>query len=171
MRRRRRADSAQARLPSRLRRARGCGGFRCRRAEGGARTRASRRDVLRRATPDITGLRGVAARLFSAASPGRGWRGVRGSCSRRQRRPAADDDPVGRSRRFRFAASPATGDAGPWLPSPRPSLPRRPRGCSSPEAVTRPRAARPLPHVKQVGPGPRPAPGFCCGPSGLGGAQ
>lgn len=39
---------------------------------GVARTRASRRDVLRRATPDITGLCVVAARLFSAASPGEG---------------------------------------------------------------------------------------------------
>ncbi|KAL6047898.1 hypothetical protein STEG23_032972 [Scotinomys teguina] len=39
---------------------------------GIARTRASGRDVLRRATPDITGLCGVAARLFSAASPGEG---------------------------------------------------------------------------------------------------
>lgn len=127
---------------------------------GFARTRASRRDVRRRATPDITGLCVVAARLSSAASPGEGGAAFLG-CG------TGDKDDRQRtiwsqSRRFRLAASPVTGDAGPGLPPRRPSLLRGPRGCIYPEAAKRPRAARPLSHVKQVGPG------FCCGPSGLG---
>lgn len=132
---------------------------------GFARTRASR-DVRRRATPDITGLCVVAARLSSAASPGEGGAAFPG------RTTGDRDDPQWtirrQSRRFRFAASPVTGDAGPGLPSHRPSILRGPRGCSYPEAAKRPRAARPLSHVRQVGPGPRPVPSFCCGPSGLG---
>lgn len=124
---------------------------------GVARTRASRRDVRRRATPDITGLCTVAARLSSAASPGEGGAAFPG------RATGDKDDPQWtiqrQSRRFRFAASPVTGDAGPGLPFHRPSLFRGPRGCSYPEAAKRPWAARPLSHVKQVGPGPRPVPG------------
>lgn len=159
-----RADTAQAPAPwpqpgARMRRVPLPAG------RGVARTRASRRDVLRRATPDITGLCVVAARLSSAASPGEGGAAFAGGAA------GDKDDPrrtiQWQSRRFRFAASPAPDDAGPWLPPHRPSLPRGPRGCSYPEAVKRPRAARPLPHVKQVGPAPRPAPGFCCVPSGL----
>lgn len=120
---RRRADTAQAPAPwpqpgARLRRVPLPAG------RGVARTRASRRDVLRRATPDITGLCVVAARLSSAASPGEGCAAFAGGA-------AGDKDYTRRtiqwqSRRFRFAASPAPDDAGPWLPPHRPSLPRGP---------------------------------------------
>lgn len=42
---------------------------------------------------------------------------------------------------------------GPVASSSSAQLTLRARGCSYPEAVKRPRAARPLPHVKQIGPG------------------
>lgn len=161
----RRAETAQARARS-LRQARGCGGFRSRRAEG---LRAHERAAVTcaavlRQTSRVCVL--VAARLSSAASPGEGGAAFPG------RATGDKDDPQWtiqrQSRRFRFAASPVTGDAGPGLPLHRPSLFRGPRGCSYPETAKRPRAARPLSHVKQVGPGPQPVPGFSCGPSGLG---
>lgn len=150
-----------------LSQARGCGWFRSRRAEDFARTRASRRDVRRRATPDITGLCVVAARLSSAASPGEGGAALPG-------RAAGDNDnpqwTIGRpSRRFRLAASPSPATRARGFLLIGPAYPAGYGAAATQKRRRGPgRAVRPLSHVKQVGPGPRPVPGFCSGPSGLG---
>lgn len=91
----------------------------------------------------------------------RGWRGVRGSDDRRQRRPTADD-PVAESPLPLLLCFSGHRRREPVASFSAAHLTRQAPGLQLSRSGQEARRAHPLPQVKQVGPGPRPVPGFCC---------